>query len=352
MSLLKKLFGGKADPTKKGASAARLANLVPPSPGRPTYVDQLAAGVAVDFYAHDNVEGVTGNFLTAVTEGLKSVRQQELVLSLLLKANEDPIPKMQDIVRFMATVHAWAVEGNIVREGGFTQFGERGLFGLTHSGLLYADARPIPGVKLPEHALSAIFVSEPEVRGARELGTYRVLARMGLQLRVFPAPSWGDLARPSVMTAREGESELCKVARLRAPGVSFVFDEPRLLVSIPSDAVALLSGLRAIPTGAPFALLVRPAAIADAILVWAPGQQEMSGISKEGSSGSRLTGSCLIITPNGQRNEVRQCEDGYAVSFTNQTWAELSAAMVTQQPFAAAMGEGLRFEIAWFRREE
>jgi hypothetical protein len=352
MSLLKKLFGGKADSTKKGASPARLAHLVPPGPGRPTYVDQVAEGVAVDFYAHDNVEGVTGNFLTAVTEGLGKLRQQELVLSLRLEADEDPVPKMQDIVRFVATVHAWAIEGNIVHEGGLTQFGERGLFGRAHSGLLYADARPMPGVKLPERALSAIFVSEPEIRGARELGTYRVLTRMGLQARVFPSPSWGELERPSVMTARESESELANVPRLRAQGVSFVFDANRLVVSIPSDAVTLLSGLRTIPEGVPFALLVRPAPLADAILVWSPGQEEMSGISKEGASGSRLSGSCLLVTPGAQRNELRQCEDGYAVAFRNEAWAELSAALVTQQPFALAMAEGLRFEIVWYRREE
>ena len=353
MSLLKKLFGGKADATKRGASAARVANLAPPSPGKPTYVDQVAERVAVDFYAHDNVEGVAGNFLTAVTEGLiATVRQQELALSLRLVAGEDPIPKMQDLVRFMATVHAWAVEGNLVHEGGLTQFGERGLFGRARSGLLYTEARPIEGVKLPERALAAVFVSEPEIRGALEFGTYRVLTRIGLQLRVFPAPTWGDLERPSVMTARESESEMVKFARLRAPGVSFVFEDKRLLVRIPSDAVSLLTGLRAIPTGAPFALLMRPATNADAILVWSPGQEEMSGISKEGSSGSRLSGSCLFITPSAQRNQLRQCEDGYALNFTDKSWAELSGAMVTQQPFGLDMAEGTRFDVEWLPRAE
>ncbi len=67
------------------------------------------------------------------------------MLTLRLPDGEDPLPKMKDIVRFVSTVHAWAREGNLVDEGGFTQFGERGLFGRAHSGLLYSDARPNRG---------------------------------------------------------------------------------------------------------------------------------------------------------------------------------------------------------------
>ncbi len=344
MGMFSTIFGRKPD---KGE---RFANLVAPTPGKPTYVDAVSGRVAVDFYVHDSVEELAGNFLTAVSEGLMRSRQREFALTLRLLEGEDPLPKMKDIVRFVATVHAWALQNNLVDEGGFTQFGERGLFGRSHGGLLYADARPIAGVKLPEHALAAILVDESEVRAARDFGTYRVLTRIGLQLRVFPFPIWGELDRPSSVSARESESQLSKLPRLRARGVSFVMADKTLRIVLPSDRanlMALMKGLTALPSGAPFALLLGPAPSANAVLVWTPGQVGMSGISPDGSDGSQLSGSCLLVVPNAPSDRIQQVEDGYSVRFSAESWAQLSGALMGQRPLSLAMHEGLRLEIVW-----
>ncbi|MET0790281.1 MAG: hypothetical protein ABW061_02055 [Polyangiaceae bacterium] len=344
MGMFSTIFG------RKPSAGERFANLTAPTPGKPTYVDAVSGHVAVDFYAHDNVEELAGNFLTAVTEGLARSRQRELALTLRLSNGEDPLPKMKDIVRFVATVHAWAREGNLVDEGGFTQFGERGLFGRAHGGLLYADARPIGGVKLPERALAAILVDEAEARTARDFGTYRVLTRIGLQLRVFPFPIWGELDRPSSVTVRESESQLSKLARLRAPGVYFVMTDKTLRVIVPSDRanlMGLMKGLMALPTGAPFALLLCPAPKANAVLAWSPGQEGMSGISPDGSDGSQLTGSCLLVVPAGTSDQIQQVEDGYSLRFSSESWARLSDALVGQRPLSLSMHDGMRLEIVW-----
>ena len=353
MSILKRLFGAKAGATK-GALATRVSNLTAPTLGKPTYVDAVAGQIATDFYAHEECAGIAGNFLTGVTEGLAATRQRELALTLRLGVSEDPLPKMKDILRLVTTVRAWAHEGNLVDEGGFTQFGERGLFGRPQSGLLYTDARPMAGVKLPERALAAVFVDAQEIRAALDFGTYRVLTRIGLQLRLFPFPTWGDLDRPSAMTPREGESQLTKVARLRAHGVSYVMSAQRLRVTIPSDPaimMTLMKGLVALPQGVPFVLLTRPAMSANAILVWTPGQEGMAGISPDGSDSSRLSGSCLLIVPNGQSDQIRQLEDGYSVCFCTDSWELLSAALAAQRPLSLPMADGLHFEIEWLPSE-
>jgi len=286
--------------------------------------------------------------LSAVTEGLVKQKQRELVMTLRLNGDEDPTEKMRELVRFFTIVHAWAREGNLVDAGGLTHFGQRGLFGRAGSGLLYADARPISGVRLPERALSAIAVDEREIAAALDYGVYRVLTRIGLQLRLYPFPTWTDLERPSAVTPREFESGLSKMPRVRAPKVSFIMQDDVLRVSLPGDATELLRDLRALPGNMPFALLTRPASSANAILVWSPGQEEVSGISPDGSDGSRRSGSTLVVVPGGKHaDEIRGFEDGYSLTFCHDSWGQLAAALAVERPFSLTTASGIRFEIAW-----
>jgi hypothetical protein len=345
MSVLKRLFGSKANATS--SDAARASALAPPSLGRPTHAEAVPGKVAVVFHAHASVEGTVGNFLTAVSKGLVANRQRELVLTLRLESGEDPSAKMKDILRFIATVHAWAREGNLVDAGGYTKFGERGLFGRSHSGLLYADARALPDIPLPERALAAIFVPAPEIRAALDYGTYRVLTRIGLQLRVFPYPIWADLERASVVTARESESLLGRVPRLPALNVFFVVTDERLRISVPRDSLNLLRGIGSLPSNTAFVLLIRPAPSANSILTWSPGQQEMSGISQDGSDGSRLSGTCLMVVPAAQRDQIRLFEDGYSLHFSSESWGLLSATLLAQQPLSLRMADDMRLELEW-----
>lgn len=347
MGMFSKWFGGKSD-----ALPSRVASLVAPTQGKPTYVDARPGEVAVDFHAHDNVEGVPGQFITAVTEGLRASRQRELVLTMRFAPDEDVVGRMKETVRFCSVVQAWAREGNLVDEGGFTQFGERGLFGRPHGGLLYCAARALDGVRLPERALAAVFVDAKEIRTALDAGPYRVLTRIGRDLRVFPFPTWGDLQRPSAVTDRESESQLSKVTRLRAFGLGFVLEDRCLRVSIPSESTELLKGLSALPAATPFALLTRPAENANAILVWSPGQEGISGITPDGSDGSLRSGSCLMIVPSGRLSQIRPFEDGYSLTFSNEDWARVGAALSAQRSIGLDMAEGMRLELEWQPRAE
>jgi hypothetical protein len=337
MGLLGKVFG----------QSERRTELWPPKPGKSTFVDAVPGKVVVEFFAHENVDGFAGNFLSAVSEGLAKRRQRELVFTVRLAAGEDPTDKMREIVRFLVTVYAWASEGNLVDAGGFTQFGQRGLFGRADSGLLYTDARAMDGVRLPEQALAGVSVDAREIRAALDYGVYRVLTRIGLQLRLFPFPTWTDLERSCAVTADEAESRLTQLQRVRAPGVSFVLHGDLLRVSLPNDTTGLLRSLRALAPGVPFALLTRPAPSANAILVWSPGQEGMSGISPDGSDGSRRSGSCLVVVPGGKHaDEVRTFEDGCSVSFSTESWGLLSASLAGERPFALPTPSGMRIEIA------
>ena len=342
MGVLRRLFG---------AETARTAELWPPRPGKPSYADAVPGKVTVQFFTHDDVEGIAGNFLTAVTEGLARRRQRELVLTLRLAAAEDPRGKMRDLTRFFSTVYAWATEGNLVQAGGLTQFGPRGLFERANSGLIYAEARAIDGVRLPEQALAAVAVDAAEIRAALDYGAFRVLTRLGLSLRLFPYPTWSDLSRDSTVTARESETMLAKVARVRVPEVSFIKTEQALQVSLPHDPATLLRSLYAVPAGAPFALLTQPAPSANAILTWTPGQEAPSGISPDGSDGSRMSGSCLMVVPGKHDDRLNPFEDGYCLRLSSESWGRLSATLAAQRPFTSKLADGLRFEVNWRTRD-
>ncbi len=344
MGMFTRLFGGEAGRVERVARAARAANLSAPNPGEPAQAEAIPGEVDIEFHVHQGLDGVDGNFLTAVTVGLVVSGQRELVLSMRLTVKEDPIAKMQDIVRFVQTVHAWAQAKNFVDEGGLTQFGERGLFGSPNCGLLYAEARPIAGVRLPKRALAAIFVDAQEIRTALDFGTYRVLTRIGLQLRLFPFPTWGALDRPSAMTKREAQSLLAKIGRMRTPTLSFLMVDGCLRVMPPSDD-SLSKGLAGLPAKTAFVLLTRPAAEANAILVWKPGQADMTGISPDGSDGSRMSGSCLIVVPDSASDTVRPFEDGYALTLCSPSWALFSAAVIERRALALPLAEGMRLEL-------
>src|SRR4051812_22493892 len=101
MGMFTRLFGGEAGRVERIARAARAANLSAPNPGEPAQAEAVPGQVDVEFHVHDRVDGVIGNFLTAVSVGLAASGQRELVLSLRLVGKEDPISKMQDIVRFV-----------------------------------------------------------------------------------------------------------------------------------------------------------------------------------------------------------------------------------------------------------
>jgi len=341
MSVWSKLFGGTDN-------VRDLAALVVPTATHPTTVALVPGKLTVTFHAHDDADGRKGNFLTAVTEGLLKRGQRELVVSLCVRESDDAQAHMLELNRFFVTVWRWALQRNLVDTGGVTRFGERGMFGRSGNGFVYVDAKPLRGVTMPGRALAAIAVDPAEVETALAHGVYRILARLGEGSGCFPFPTWSDLTRPSVASAREGESALSKISRTRAPGVHFLIEDKRLRVRIPTAARGILGrGVAALAPGTPFALLTEPAANADAMLVWHPGQAEPKAIYADGSEGARLTGGCLAVVPGGQKDEIRVMEDGYTLLLSDDTWGSLASALLGERLICLPMSDGATLEIEW-----
>ena len=342
MSFWSKITGAKPSPKAE-------PSFDPPKLGETVVVSGADARLELAFTAHDRVEGREGRFLSAVTCGLEREKQREIVLTLALAGDTHSADVMRELVRFFSGVYAWAREGQCVDAGELTRFGERALFGRPNAGLLYADSRPIARVDIPDRALVALWVNASEIDVAAAFGAQRVLGRLGEQARQFPYPLVSDLERPSVAAATEGTSVLAKVARLRAPGVSFVVEDERLRVKLlRAEKRDLARSLMNLPRNdAPFALMMQPDPRAGAVLVWHAGQSEPAVITQPGADAARTTGAFLLLTPGARVDEARMLEDGYSLKLRREAWGVLASALQQERACTLSLAEGFRVSFEW-----
>lgn len=354
MGIFSKLFGSRApsgSPTPTPALtpvATSSDRLALPALGKPIELVPIPGVLTVRAHAHA-MQDVDGPFVTIVTEGLRSRGQREILVTLRTRDVDDLASIIRDVANFFAFVYRLAGEGKIVRNGDFTQFGERGLLGGTNNGVLYVDANPISDIDLPPAPLAAIVVGPDEIALARASGPYRVLARLGEHYRTFPFPRWNDLHRSSVATGeQETTSVLAKMARARVSGSSVVAESGHLRMLVTPDGRPVLRKLlEPSAPSEPVALLTDPTPDANARLVWRPGQTEPTAITPPGSDGSRMTGIFLLVTGGVERDEVRLFEDGYALLLTPDSLASLWQALRDEQPFSLDRCEGMTFAVEW-----
>jgi hypothetical protein len=109
----------------------------------------------------------------------------------------------------------------------------------------------------------------------------------------------------------------------------------------------LASSFSSLARDTAFVLLTRPAPNANAILTWRPGQREMTGISPDGSDGSRMSGCFVMFVPREEGDEARPFEDGYSLLLSSEPWALLLAAFAEQRRLSLSLGGGTEFELEW-----
>lgn len=81
-------------------------------------------------------------------------------------------------------------------------------------GLLYVPAQPMAAVELPADAIAAVPVPQSDLTTAQQVGTYRVLIRLGRRERYFPFPPWGARdGPPGAPPGADAESLLGRMPR-------------------------------------------------------------------------------------------------------------------------------------------
>lgn len=285
---------------------------------------------------------------TYVTDGLAARGQKEVVLTLSREDDENPSDFPRAPLKFFSHLYQFAESGRAVDSGDITQFEGGGFLG--RSGIVYADAPPLDGIDLPENALTAILLTDDELKAVHEFGATRVLARMGKTDKHYPFPPWSDRTRPSLdLSATLEQSVLAQIDRQRIPGLRVRVEGNRIVASVAPDGVQeLLAAVARAPVSVPLAMPTELDPVADGCLVWEPGHLEPTVAAPPGSRRTRLSGCFLALIPDQQEDCGEIVEDGMVVSFTDSSWLAVKGALETQAPITIPASRGtLHFTFSW-----
>jgi hypothetical protein len=260
-----------------------------------------------------------------ITEGMKALRQQEVVFTLRRNEQEGPDdypPAVPDLFR---SVFELAKNGEYVEAGGWTEFQALYFLGRADvAGLLYLPAQEVPGLELPPDCLLATMLVGDELMAVQSFGPMRVAALLGNAFRFYPWPAWFDRTRASVVALREMEQSsllatlprgsLYHCARVRKQQENIV------LSLLPEARAEIPLLLDQVPREQPLAMLTNLDPEANGCLVWQPGQSGAAGIAPENSDGSRPSGAFLAFVPAQEHNQGQIFEDGFTMSLTAAAW--------------------------------
>ena len=287
-----------------------------------------------------------------VSDGLTALGQTEIVFTLRQDPAESSDTAPDDPLQLFATVHRLAESGQLVEAGGVTEFGEQRFF--DHH-LLYVPAQPLPGVALPAPCLSALLVTDDELRAVRMFGPARVLARMGQATSHYPFPAWSDRRRRGLTLERTLEaSVLSKIPRAAFHHVHVgVIDNRITLSALRGEQALWHERLARLPAQAPVALLTAIDPSSNGCLTWVPGQSGPEAIIPPGSDGSRVCGCFIAFLPDQPGCGGKILEDGLAMELTADAWQAIRRALVDGNDLAIpATGDAMAFALTWRDREQ
>jgi hypothetical protein len=319
--------------------------------------------LSVRIYSHDlpSIEGPIPCW-TYVTNGLRSVEQSELVLTIKREARETPHQFPEDPLRWFTQIFQWALQGMLVTVGGRStlQSGHFVTPGIV--GVLYQNALPLEGIELPAEALCMVPVTSAEMDAAEEFGPLRTLCLLGNRFRYYPFPPWFDRTRESVIDTvmldamRKSLSAAASRAIVRGMRVSKHGSTLHAVVS-----PANIEGFRQLFKQMPPAIVHLRLAIdldedAYACLVWqVQGTQTPLAITKPlpGVSGVRSTtdirvaGTFLSLLINPIGLAYRVLEDGYALMLGDNEWTQLKAALQEGRELTIDLQDEQKFKLSW-----
>ena len=317
--------------------------MAPPTQATRIFRRLLADGLALDVHAHDlQVHGATVPAWTVLTDGLKkTLSRPELVVTVRRgDAPADAVPEA--LLTGLALIVEALRDESPLRPGMSIALSERAEPLLPNTelrALACFHARPIDGVPIVGGSLAAVLMRRDEHTAALDLGILRWAARRGERERVFPTPLWTDPTHPAMLHPDEAAASILgKIPRIYLVGASVTqYRDPATIVLDvePVAAPALADLSRHCDQG--FVLSGELSPLADACLVWRPGQSEPAAISDgDASEGKRMGGNFLLLGPT-DSDGFRLLEDGFCVTLSAPAWARLQAALQSQEPIQIAL---------------
>lgn len=313
---------------------------------------EVAPGLTVQVVCHQVAPTETALW-SFITDGLRAHGQREIVFTLVRRRHDRDDEFPGQVLSLFKLIDQLARQGRIVVPGQLTEFGPKGFLEPHLRAIIYTEAQPLDGVRIPDDALAAILIDGEELDVVKRCGAYRVLARLGQQHSLFPFPPWTDRDRDSVARGHdETRSVLHEIGSwVMLADVSLVLDQQRLCLQIPRPSgPEVAAQLEQFPPDVAFSIILQPAYNAHAWLLWLPGQTETAAITGPNPSASPLAGGFLAIVPSVDvAEQVLLIEDGFSLVLRADTWATCKRAIASGAPFTLPAAEpgGLSFELAW-----
>lgn len=214
---------------------------------------------------------------TYVTQGLASVGQRELVLTLCREPGEAAGVFPEEPFLLFETLLHFAQDGKTVDNGGFTQFGARRFY---DRHILYMFAWPLEGVPIEAGMLTMMLLTDDEIEAVKMYGSLRVAARFGFRAQYYPYPTWNDRRSSGHgMFALELSAPSTLLSKMPAyrPGDLLVNQMgSKIVVSAKIGSGDRISKvLQGAFPDSPVALLTDLNPLSDGCLVWQPGQRPL-----------------------------------------------------------------------------
>jgi hypothetical protein len=333
--------------------------LPPPTPMLPANLDITHAAeakliatveanpqVKVKIYRHK--VGASKNHQEAwtyVTEGLAALGQEEIVLTVLKRANDDDPDYPELPIKLFDSISQLARQQKTVSAGGYTEFRTSGFLGIQFKGLLYAPVPTMLGVPLPSHCVAMVPITAEEMDVYQTAGASRLMARLGRQADYFPCPTWCDRDRQSAFSTAEvmemKEDPVFRSAKAQTYSLTATQKELSLSLRLTDRSAALLQDLlKELPDDSALRLALGVDPRADALLVWeskANGNNTM--IAPEGSKAKTIGVTFIALLPGLPKNEILTGNDGCAVMMTKDDFARFKTALQEKSAFSLPMSD-------------
>lgn len=288
-----------------------------------------------------------------LSEGLRGLGQREIAFAVRRHESEDPARFPEDPLHYFASVLRLAEQGRLVDSGGYSELGERGLFGDPNvRGIGYLRMHPLLGLPAPPDALAAIALVGAEFEFAKACGITRVMARLGNAARQYPCPAWHERGRPALVTPASLEQTVLRgVASFFLGNATASLAADWITLRLPLPRIAeVRANIGQVAPNLGLAILTDLDVHADAYFCWEPGQREALGISPDGSRGAQIAGSFALFVPEQAQYGAQIFEDGFALLVPDPMWAAIRTAIsygnrFSQPPIGQAKGLSIEWDV-------
>jgi len=309
-------------------------------------VELVPPGIQVKVHSH-HFAASGGWCWTYLSRGFAELGHPELQLTVKRADGDHERGLLRHALQLIKVLYELVQGGGSIRAGDFTDFGPAGLFGADLRGAVYLPALSLPDVERDGEALAVIILSAAELALMQACGLMRVVARLGQAHQFFPYPPWLDRGRASVAAAAPEQTILTNVASTWIAGTTVEKIGEVVTLELPAAQASQLSErLAQLPAGTPFALLALPSPRSTAPLVWRPGQANPQAYSGPDASMQALSGNFVLLAPDQPADEGQLIEDGFALTFTAETWSQVQAALLAAKPFDCRAA-GLGLQLRW-----